>query len=73
VALAPAARVCGGSSGNRVNATPAIVSTRVWPGRKRARREMHLGGWDEAPGAEERGRWRRAVAELRRGIACARR
>jgi hypothetical protein len=47
----------GGSSGNHVNMTPAVDSTRVWPGRKRARRGTRLRGYDEAPG-----RGRRATA-----------
>jgi hypothetical protein len=59
----------GGSSGNRVNTTPATISTWVWPGRKRARRGTRLLGWDEAPEAEESGWRRRAVAELRLSIA----
>jgi hypothetical protein len=45
----------GGLSGNRVNTTPATISTRVWPGRKRARRGMRLRGRDKVPGAEEGG------------------
>jgi hypothetical protein len=38
-----AAAGSGGSSGNHVNVTSAMVSTQVWPGRKRARRGMCLG------------------------------
>jgi hypothetical protein len=39
----------GGSSGNRINATPTTVLARVWPGTKIARRGTSLRGWDEAP------------------------
>jgi hypothetical protein len=41
------------SSGIRVNATPAMIFARVWPGRKRARRGTRLGAWHKAMEAEE--------------------
>jgi hypothetical protein len=44
------------SSGNRVNAIPATILARVWPGRKRARRGTRLRAWNGAPGAREGGR-----------------
>jgi hypothetical protein len=62
-------RSCGGgSSENRVNVTPVTASTRVWPGRKRARRGTCLRGWSEAPGSEEGVRWRGAARQRWRAI-----
>jgi hypothetical protein len=68
VARAPATRSCAagdcGSSENRVNATPVMVSTWVCTGRTRVLRGTRLGGrvGETEPG--KGGRRRRAVAEL---------
>jgi hypothetical protein len=60
-----------GSLENRVNAIPATIFTRIWSGRKRARRGTRLRDRVEAPGAEEGGWRRRAVVELRRASGAA--
>jgi hypothetical protein len=59
-------RATVGSPENCVNAILATISTRVWPGRKTARRGTRLGAWNEAPGAEEGGRWRGAARRQQR-------
>jgi hypothetical protein len=67
-----AARVCGGSSSeNRVNATPAMVSTPVWPGRKRARRGTCLGARVGETRPERDARWWCAARRRWLAIACA--